>query len=121
MGHNVFWIYERIIIMTEKIESKVKYPDITVNLIGVDGNAFSIMGTVVKELRKNKVSEEEITKFREECMSGDYNNLLRTCMKWVKVPMTSNKDEDTFEGDLELDYNDDYNDEEEEEEDEELE
>ena len=61
------------------------HPNITVKLQGKDGNAFSIIGNMIKGLRKAKVSEEEIKLFQEEAMSGDYNNLLRTCTRWVKV------------------------------------
>lgn len=65
--------------------SGVKYPHITVELVGHDGNAFAILGSVRREMRKAKVSQEEIDEFTEEAMAGDYNNLLITCMKWVNV------------------------------------
>ena len=63
----------------------IKYPDIHVQLTGNDGNAFSIMGNVTREMKRNGVSLEEVNAFREEAMSGDYDNLLRTCMEWVDV------------------------------------
>lgn len=63
----------------------VKYPKIKVKLVGEDGNAFAIMGRVIGALRKANVSNEEIKLFKEEAMSGDYNNLLATCTKWVNV------------------------------------
>jgi hypothetical protein len=63
----------------------VKYPNIEVKLVGKDGNAFSIMGRVTREMRRGGVPMSEIEKFTEECMSGDYDNLLRTCMDWVSV------------------------------------
>ncbi len=56
-------------------ETKVKYPNITVELIGQDGNAFNVLGIVSKALRKNKVSQEEINLFMTEAMSGDYNHI----------------------------------------------
>jgi len=65
--------------------NKVKYPNITVKLIGEDGNAFAIMGKISKALRRNDVPKEEIDKFLEESQSGDYNNLLQTAMKWVEI------------------------------------
>ena len=61
----------------------VKYPHIEVQLVGRDGNAFSVMGAVSKALRKNKVPESEIEAFMQECMSSDYDALLRTCMRTV--------------------------------------
>jgi hypothetical protein len=64
---------------------EIKYPDIHVQLTGVDGNARAIMGTVSEALRKAGVSACQITRFRVACMEGDYNDLLRTCMTWVDV------------------------------------
>jgi len=62
-----------------------KYPNIEVQLTGTDGNAFAIIGKVKKELQKNKVSKEETDTFISEAMSGNYNNVLITCMNWVNV------------------------------------
>ena len=64
---------------------EVKYPDIAVQLTGVDGNAFSLMGTVADALRKGGVSKYERDEFFNEAMSGDYNHLLATCSRWVTV------------------------------------
>ena len=61
----------------------VKYPNIKVKLSGEDGNAFSIIGRVLKAMKKAKVSEEERTQFKKEAMSGDYDNLLQVVMSWV--------------------------------------
>ncbi len=61
----------------------VKYPDITVDLVGQDGNAFAIMGRCTLAMRRAGVEKVEIDLFRQECMSGDYDNLLQVCMKWL--------------------------------------
>lgn len=63
----------------------VKYPNITVKLVGNNGNAFSIIGNISTALRRNGVDKVEIDTFTEEAMSGDYNNVLVTAMKWVNV------------------------------------
>jgi hypothetical protein len=63
----------------------MKYPQIEVELTGKDGSAGSIMAAVSKALKRGGVTEAEINMFRRECMSGDYDNLLRTAMKWVDV------------------------------------
>jgi len=39
---------------------ETKYPEIEVQLTGNDGNAFSIMGTVTKALRRGGATKEEI-------------------------------------------------------------
>lgn len=62
-----------------------KYPNIKVQLSGEDGNAFAIMASVRKALRRNGVSQEEVDEFTTEAQSGDYDNLLRTAIKWVEV------------------------------------
>lgn len=63
----------------------VKYPGVEVELVGRDGNAFAVMGATIAALRNAKVPAEEISKYREQAMSGDYNNLLQTTMCWVNV------------------------------------
>lgn len=62
-----------------------KYPNVTVTLTGTDGNAFSIIGRVGKAMRNAGVPNDEIEAFRAEAMSGDYDNVLQTCMRWVEV------------------------------------
>jgi hypothetical protein len=63
----------------------VKYPEIEVQLTGNDGNAFAIMASVRKALRRAKVSADEIDEYVKQSMSGDYDNLLRVAMSWVTV------------------------------------
>ena len=67
------------------VETTIKYPDIEVQLVGTDGNAFAWLGKVQKALKEAEVSKEEIDSFFNEATSGDYNHLLRICMEWVKV------------------------------------
>ena len=71
--------------MIKEDRNVVKYPDIEVQLVGTDGNAFALIGAVQKALKKAEVSKEEIGEFFDEATSGDYNHLLRTCMAWVNV------------------------------------
>ena len=63
---------------------EVKYPDVTVQLTGIDGNAFMIMAVVNRGLR-SAGHDEAIEKFMEEAQSGDYDNVLVTAMKYVNV------------------------------------
>lgn len=64
---------------------KIKYPKVRVPLSGQDGNAMAIIARVRKALERASTPQEEISKFTEEAMSGDYDNVLQTCMKWVNV------------------------------------
>jgi hypothetical protein len=65
--------------------NEVKYPNVSVDLIGRDGNAFLILGRVMKEMRRGGVSAEGIEDFRKDATSGDYDNLLRVVMNYVRV------------------------------------
>lgn len=62
-----------------------KYPDITVQLSGNDGNAFAIMGAVRRALSRASVGADEIAEYVKQSTSGDYDNLLRVAMSWVTV------------------------------------
>ena len=65
--------------------TEMRHPEITVRLIGNDGNAFAVLGAVSGALRRAGVPKEERDEFRAEATSGDYDNLLAICMKWVTV------------------------------------
>ena len=56
-----------------------------VNLIGTDGNAFSILGRVQKALRMAGADEEYIQKYQDEATSGNYDHLLVVTMGYVQV------------------------------------
>lgn len=49
-------------------------------LVGVDGNAFSVMGYVKSAMRKEGSSKEEIAAYLKKVMSGDYNSLIVASM-----------------------------------------
>lgn len=63
----------------------VKYPNLTVQLTGQNGNAFVIMGLVTNTMKRAKVSQETINAYMAEATSGDYDHLLRTTMRYVNV------------------------------------
>ncbi len=62
--------------------SEPKYPDIHVQLVGQNGNAFVILGLCRGAARKGGVPPEQIEAFMSEATLGDYDHLLTTCMKW---------------------------------------
>ena len=53
---------------------------VKLNLVGLDGNAFSVMGAFRKAARRQGMPKEEIDQVLAEAMSGDYNHLLVTIM-----------------------------------------
>ena len=62
-----------------------KYPDITVELVGQNGNAFNILGICLRAMRWAGLSKEEQDAFQAEATSGNYDHLLATCMEWFNV------------------------------------
>ena len=62
-----------------------KYPDITVELVGQNGNAFNILGICLQAMRRAGLSKEEQDAFQAEATSGNYDHLLATCMEWFNV------------------------------------
>lgn len=61
------------------------HPEVNVRLVGENGNAFSILARVGTALRKAGVSPEEVARYNDEAMSGDYDNLLAVTIAWVSV------------------------------------
>lgn len=88
--------------------SDVKYPNIVVDLIGKDGNAFGILGMVTGAMRMAGVEKSEVDAFRNEAIAGDYDHLLQTVMKWVSVGYGEDiEDDDESEEDY-WDEDDDF-------------
>ena len=56
-----------------------------IQLIGENGNAFAIMGQIKMALKNGGADQEYIDQYLKESMSGDYNNLLVTAMKYAEV------------------------------------
>jgi hypothetical protein len=58
--------------MENLIGKKVK-----LELAGLNGNAFSLLGTFQRAARQQGWTAEEISKVRDAAMSGDYDHLLQ--------------------------------------------
>lgn len=65
--------------MTQVIQKKVK-----LNLVGTDGNAFSIMGAFSKAARKEGWTNDYIEIVLDEARSSDYDHLLATIQAHCK-------------------------------------
>lgn len=63
----------------------VKYPEVEVKLVGEDGNAFAILARVRAALSRHGVAPDETDAFVHEATQGDYDDLLKTVMRWVTV------------------------------------
>ena len=58
--------------------------DIKLTLVGEDGNAFAILGRARAALRR--AGRMDLwDAFNKEATSGDYNNLLATCMMYFDI------------------------------------
>ena len=65
--------------------NETKYPNITVQIVGADGNAFNVLSICTRAMRKAHLPQTEIDAFMTEATSGDYNHLLATVMAWFEV------------------------------------
>ena len=64
----------------------MKYPDITVRLVGENGNIFNLIGITAGALRDARVPREEIDAFRDAVRSShSYDEALRVIMGTVNV------------------------------------
>lgn len=59
--------------------------NITVKLIGKNGNAFNLLGIVRRAMRRTGYNEAFVKQFTDEATSGDYHHLLMTILKYVEV------------------------------------
>lgn len=57
---------------------------VKLRLVGLDGNAFFILGAFTRAARRQKWTEAEIKQVCDEAMSGDYDHLLQTMMKHAR-------------------------------------
>ena len=54
---------------------------IKLKLVGLDGNAFSLMGAFQRQAQKEGWTRDEIKVVLDEAMSSDYNHLLVTLLE----------------------------------------
>lgn len=54
------------------------------SLVGVDGNAFGIMGYTSRAL-KNEGLRDLVADMQSEATSGDYDNLIQVCLKYLDI------------------------------------
>lgn len=89
--------------LVEQLGLSPNLPQVDMELVGADGNAFAILGRFKREARKQGWDAESITKVTNHAMAGDYNNLLATLIPFVND--ISEDEEDEFS---DYDENDGY-------------
>lgn len=70
--------------ISEAYPSLPLYPDVEVELLGHDGNAFAILGAVSKALRRSGHADA-VEAFMTDATSGDYDHVLQTAFRYVEV------------------------------------
>jgi hypothetical protein len=56
-----------------------------VKLVGTNGNSVALIAKARESLRKSGMSSQEIKEFVDDAMSGDYDHVLRTIMKYCEI------------------------------------
>lgn len=64
--------------MKDNLFNPPKY--VEMSLVGVDGNAFAIMGTFRKNALKQGWTKEEVNLVLDKAKESDYSNLLSTIL-----------------------------------------
>ena len=72
------------------------------DLVGIDGNAYSIMGYVIKAMKMAEYTKIEQDSYLQRAMSDDYENLLSESIKMI--------DEVNDKLGLNIEYEDENND-----------
>lgn len=66
---------------------------VSLRLVGLDGNAFNLLGAFQGRARKEGWTSEEIKLVIDEAMSGDYDHLLATLANHCQDPIDQNDDD----------------------------
>jgi hypothetical protein len=61
-------------------------PKVQLKLVGLNGNAFFVMGAFSQAAKKQGWTKDQINAVIEEAKAGDYDHLLRTFMKYTESP-----------------------------------
>jgi hypothetical protein len=70
---------------TGKHGSAPLYPRVRVQLVGLDGDAFSVLGRVTGAMRAGGLGDDAISAFLREALGGSYEDLLAAAARWVDV------------------------------------
>lgn len=57
---------------------------ISLDLVGLNGNAFALLGAFNKQARREGWTKQEINTVNQEATNGDYTKLVNTLQKYCK-------------------------------------
>ena len=69
------------------------------DLVGIDGNAYSVMGYTARALKREGLADQ-VDEMYKRATSGDYDNLLCVCMEYIdnaNDAAIANRLEDNYE------------------------
>lgn len=67
------------------------------SLVGVNGNAFSVMGYTAQALKREGL-RDLVGRMHEEATAGDYDNLLAVCMGYIDMANEKAEENDEYQG-----------------------
>ena len=73
---------------------KIINKTVKLKLVGINGNAYNVMGAFQREARRQGWKDWEIEKVLTICQSSDYNNLLTTILDHCEDPCGFYQDSD---------------------------
>lgn len=68
--------------------SDIQAPDkkVRLSLIGIDSNAFAILGAVAKAMKRQGFTEDEIEAYKRQAKSGDHDHLVAVSAAYCDDP-----------------------------------
>lgn len=76
---------------------KVINKTVNLDLVGVNGNAFAIMGVFQRQAKREGWAQEEIDTVLKEAKSGDYDHLLATIANHCEALEDNNINPEDYE------------------------
>lgn len=67
---------------TQQCMAVIKIKQVKLRLIGIDGNAFSVLGAFRRQAKRENWTSEEIDAVCDEAQTENYAHLLVTIMKY---------------------------------------
>lgn len=59
---------------------------VRLNLVGIDGNAYSLLGAFAAAAREQGWSDQDIEAVRVEATSSNYDHLVQTLLGYTNAP-----------------------------------
>lgn len=76
---------------------KIVNKTVRLTLVGLDGNAFSLMGAFQSQAKREGWTPDEIKAVLDKCKSGDYENLVATLAAHCEDVSEDEYDADDYE------------------------